>query len=140
MYCLLLLEFSNKRYRFESFFCNSCYDVLMMSINIDSIVILNIHDVDYRCIIVRISKREAINFINECWFEWKFCIIIKLKTIFYIVQKMNKEVIMLSNIEIGKRNSHCSKYTINTKIFHNDKLITSGKVLFNKKRFKYIIG
>ena len=66
MYCLLLLEFSNKRYRFESFFCNSCYDVLMMSINIDSIVILNIHDVDYRCIIVRISKREAINFINEC--------------------------------------------------------------------------
>ena len=66
MYCLLLLEFSNKRYRFESFFCNSCYDVLMMSINIDSIGILNIHDVDYRCIIVRISKREAINFINEC--------------------------------------------------------------------------
>ena len=66
MYCLLLLEFSNKRYRFESFFCNSCYDVLMMSINIDSIGILNIHDVDYRCIIVRISKGEAINFINKC--------------------------------------------------------------------------
>ena len=66
MYCLLLLEFSNKRYRFESFFCNSCYDVLMMSIDIDSIAILNIHDVDYRCIIVRISKSEAINFINKC--------------------------------------------------------------------------
>ena len=66
MYCLLLLEFSNKRYRFESFFCNSCYDVLIMSINIDSIAILNIHDVDYRCIIVRISKSEAINFINKC--------------------------------------------------------------------------
>ena len=69
MYCLLLLEFSNKRYRFESLFCNSCYDVLMMSIDIDSIAILNIHDVDYRCIIVRISKSEAINFINKCLFE-----------------------------------------------------------------------
>ena len=53
---------------------------------------------------------------------------------------MNKEVIMLGNIEIEKSNCHCSKYAINTKIFHNDKLITSGKVLFNKKRFKYIIG
>ena len=56
MYCLLLLEFSNKRYRFESFFCNSCYDVLMMSINIDSIAILNIHDVDYVVLLLELVK------------------------------------------------------------------------------------
>ena len=66
MYCLSLLEFSDKRYRFESSFCNGYYDVLMMSININSIAILNIHDVDYRCIIVRIRKSEAMNFINKC--------------------------------------------------------------------------
>ena len=44
----------------------SCHDVLVvcidiMCIAINSITILNIHGVDYYCIIFGISKREAIN-------------------------------------------------------------------------------
>ena len=37
----------------------------MMSTDIDSFVILNIHGVDYRCIIVGITKRESINLIRN---------------------------------------------------------------------------
>ena len=36
-------------------------DVLMMSMNLNDIVILNIHSVDYRCLINRISKSEAVS-------------------------------------------------------------------------------
>ena len=39
-----------------------CYhDILKMPIDINSIAILNIHSVDYPCIIIRISKIKAIN-------------------------------------------------------------------------------
>ena len=42
-------------------FLNGSRDVLMMSIDINSIAILNIHVVDYFCIINGIMKIEAIN-------------------------------------------------------------------------------
>ena len=53
-----LLVFLDKGYSFNhlSVLFNGCYDVLMMSVNIDNNAILNSHDVDYRCIIVEISK------------------------------------------------------------------------------------
>ena len=47
---------------------------------------------------------------------------------------------MLSNIGIGKRNCHYSKYPINIKNFNNEKIMTSNKVSFNKNCFKYITG
>ena len=53
---------------------------------------------------------------------------------------MNKEVITLSNIEIGKRNCHYSKYPINVKNFNNEKIMTSKNVSFNKNCFKDITG
>ena len=58
--------FPEKAFKFQSSVCNSCHDVLMvcidiMCIAINSITILNIHGVDYYCIIFGISKREAIN-------------------------------------------------------------------------------
>ena len=37
---------------------------IMISINLNGIVILNISDVDYGCIINRISKNEASNLLN----------------------------------------------------------------------------
>ena len=40
--------------------CNRCQDVPVMPIEINCIVILNTHDIDYRCIIVGIRKAEAI--------------------------------------------------------------------------------
>ena len=60
-----LLVFLDKGYSFNnlSVLFNGCYDVLMMSVNIDNNAILNSHDVDYRCIIVEII--EAIDFFKN---------------------------------------------------------------------------
>ena len=33
--------------------------------NLSDIAILNIHGVDYRCIIIRINKREAVNLLQK---------------------------------------------------------------------------
>ena len=45
--------------------CNGFHDVLMMSINLNDIAVLNIHGVDYRCIINGISKREAVDWLQN---------------------------------------------------------------------------
>ena len=39
--------------------CNNRHDVLMISMYLSNIAILNIHDVDYMCVISGISKSEA---------------------------------------------------------------------------------
>ena len=60
-YFLLVLLF----FKFQPAVCNECHDVLMMLINNDSISILNVHGVDYRCIIAGISNSEAINLFKK---------------------------------------------------------------------------
>ena len=44
---------------------NDCHHVLMMSINLNDIVILNIKGADYCCIINRISKSEVVNLLQN---------------------------------------------------------------------------
>ena len=44
-------DFEAKGFRFRPVICNGCHDVLRMSTNIKSIVNLNIHGVNYCCII-----------------------------------------------------------------------------------------
>ena len=56
--------FLDKRFNFQPDVCNGCNDVLM-SINLNDIAILNIHDVYYRCIIIGISKIKAINLMQN---------------------------------------------------------------------------
>ena len=46
--------------KFQPGVCNGCHDLLIMSMNLNDIAILNIKGADYRCIISRISKSEAI--------------------------------------------------------------------------------
>ena len=53
--------FLNKSFKFQPYVCNRCHGLLMMSTNLSDTAILNIKGSDYRCIISRISKREAIN-------------------------------------------------------------------------------
>ena len=43
--------FLDKGFKFQPDVCNGCHDVLMISMNLSAITILNINDVDYRCII-----------------------------------------------------------------------------------------
>ena len=47
-----------------SMICNDYHDLLMISIDINSIAILNIHDVDYCCIINGITKSQAMNLLK----------------------------------------------------------------------------
>ena len=53
--------FLDKRFKFQLYLCNECHDLLMMSINLNDIAILNIHDVDYCCIISGITKNKAVD-------------------------------------------------------------------------------
>ena len=46
----------------------------MMSLGINSIVTLNIQGIDYRCIIVGISKSEAMNLLKNVDLSKKKCI------------------------------------------------------------------
>ena len=58
LYCYFL----GKGFTFQSSsVCSGCHDVLMMSVDLDSITILKIHGIEYCCIITRISKIEALN-------------------------------------------------------------------------------
>ena len=59
------LEFLHKRFKFQPYVCSGCHDVLMVSMNLSNIVILNIHGVDYCCIISRISKSEAVTLLQK---------------------------------------------------------------------------
>ena len=58
-------QFLDKGFKFQSSVSNGCHDVLIMTIGINSIVILNIHSVCYRCVLVIITKSEAINLLSN---------------------------------------------------------------------------
>ena len=45
--------------------CNRCHDLIMVSMNLSNIAMLNMKDVDYCCIISRISQSEAINLMEN---------------------------------------------------------------------------
>ena len=51
--------FLDNEFKLQSSPCNACHDVLMMSIT------LNTHGLDYRCIIIAISKSKAIKIIQK---------------------------------------------------------------------------
>ena len=55
-YCFL-----NHGLKFQDSACNGCHNFTMLSVSISDIVIIVIKNVDYRCIILDISKSEAIN-------------------------------------------------------------------------------
>ena len=57
--------FPTKRFKFQSYVCNRCHDLVIISINLSDIAILNIKVSDYRCTIIGISKNEAINLMQN---------------------------------------------------------------------------
>ena len=52
---LSLLVFLNKEFKFQSYVCNTCHDLVTMSINLNDIANSNIKSADYCCIISRNS-------------------------------------------------------------------------------------
>ena len=57
--------FLDKGFKFQSDVCNGCHGILMMSTNINNFPILNTRGVNYRYIINRISKSEAVNLLQN---------------------------------------------------------------------------
>ena len=53
--------FLDKGFNLQSYACNRCHGLVMMSINLNDIAILNIKSANYCCIISAVTKSEAIN-------------------------------------------------------------------------------
>ena len=63
--------FKNVRYKFEPHICNKCHDVLMTAYELKNIAILNVKEIDYRCISWVVSRDEAVNRLNNSVLEDK---------------------------------------------------------------------
>ena len=63
--------FKDGRFRFEPHICNKCHDVLMTAYELKNIAILNAKRVDFRCILLAISRDEAINRLDSSALEDK---------------------------------------------------------------------
>ena len=50
-----------KGFKFQTYLCNGCHDLIMMSTNLNDVAIINISGDDYRCIISGIDKSKALN-------------------------------------------------------------------------------
>ena len=57
--------FLNDSFKFQPNVCNSCHDLLMMSINLRVIAILNINGSDYRFIISLISRAKVLKLMEN---------------------------------------------------------------------------
>ena len=57
--------FVNYSFKFQPHGSNRCHDLLLMSVNFSDISILNIKSSNYRCIISLISKKDAINLLQN---------------------------------------------------------------------------
>ena len=51
---------------FQPSACICCHDVSMKSMNLKNMAVLNIQNVNHRCLINRISKGEAVNLLEKC--------------------------------------------------------------------------
>ena len=58
-------------FRFQSFVCNGCHGILMLSLYINNIAILDIHDIGFSRIILRVNKIEAIKMLENSVFNDK---------------------------------------------------------------------
>ena len=52
-------------FKFQDSVSNGCHDLTTLSVNISNISIITIKNVDYRCIILNISKSKAINLLES---------------------------------------------------------------------------
>ena len=55
----------------EQYFYNKCHDVLMTVYELKNIAILNVKEVDFRCILWGISRDEAVDRLNNSVLEDK---------------------------------------------------------------------
>ena len=59
-------HFKDIAYKFEPYVCNKFHDISMMAYELENIAILNVKNVDYKCVLLNITKNNAINRLNNC--------------------------------------------------------------------------
>ena len=57
--------FLDEGFKFQSDVCNGCLYVLMISVNLNDILILSINGINQHCIISKISKNEAVTLLQN---------------------------------------------------------------------------
>ena len=65
LYFVIINILKNVGYKFEPDVCNKCHDVLMTAYELKNNAILNVKEVNYRCILWGTSKNEAVNILNN---------------------------------------------------------------------------
>ena len=93
--------FLNFSFKFQRNVYNRFHDLLMMSMNLSDIVILNIKDSEYHCVISLISKNKAIHLMQNADLTKKNETL-KHKNLLSPI-KMVKEILTFGDIEIEKK-------------------------------------
>ena len=57
--------FKDIGFKYQPYVCNGCHDLSMIVQKLDDFVILKVKDVDYRCRVVNMSKKDAISLLNN---------------------------------------------------------------------------
>ena len=65
------LYFKDIGFKFKSHVCNKCHNVLVTVYELKNIAILNVSDVDFRCILWGVSRDVAVNMLNNSVLEDK---------------------------------------------------------------------
>ena len=93
--------FLNFSFKFQRNVYNRFHDLLMMSMNLSDIVILNIKDSEYHCVISLISKNKAIRLMQNADLTKKNETL-KHKNLLSPI-KMVKEILTFGDIKIEKK-------------------------------------
>ena len=59
-------HFKDIGFKFEPYVCNKLHDISMMAYELENIAILNVKSVDYKRVLLNITKNNAINRLNNC--------------------------------------------------------------------------
>ena len=62
-------QLSNHVLKFQDNVCSSCHDLTMLNVNISNIAVITVKNVDFYCIILNISKSEAIHLVENSVLE-----------------------------------------------------------------------
>ena len=62
-------SFFNHGFEFQNSVCSGCHELTMLSFNISDIAITTVKNVDYSCIIHKISKSETMNLLKDSVLE-----------------------------------------------------------------------
>ena len=57
--------FKDIRFKFEEHVCNGCHDLLTMAYSLKNITILSAKGTNFRCLLIGISKNEALKRLNN---------------------------------------------------------------------------